>query len=82
MSVLTYVVIANPSDASEVGKDFLSKKFDWHDFPGVCPDVLDALSGVLSGTPVSKSRNCRRTFFLCFFSAQTKDLGFLRFRTS
>lgn len=53
MSVLTYVVIAKPSDAREVGEDFLSKKFVWLDYPAFDPYAVEALHSVLSGSRVS-----------------------------
>ena len=53
MSVLTYVVIAKPSDARGVGEDFLSKKFVWLDYPAFDPRAVEALHSVLSGSRVS-----------------------------
>jgi hypothetical protein len=54
MSVLTYFVVAQPRDAKEIGDDFLSKKFVWHDLSGMDVSALDALHSELSGNPASK----------------------------
>jgi hypothetical protein len=52
--ILTYFVIANPSDAEEVGENFLSDKFVWFDFSCLDAGVLNDLTDILAGRPLKQ----------------------------
>ncbi len=55
MSVLSYVVIADPDDAEDVCQNFLSRKFVWVDLPGF---QLDCAISLLSA--LAKKRNNKK----------------------
>src|ERR1700684_407793 len=62
MSMLSYVVIAKPSDGRELAEEFLSKKFVWLDFPNFNGCAVQALYAVLSGnsSPCQEERSTPR----------------------
>ena len=62
VSALNYLLIADPSDAREIGENFLTDKFVWNDFSVLALDcgVLNDLESILTGSASKGNDSARR----------------------